>query len=225
MRLVDLSHTVTHGLVTYPGLPAPSISDLLSFEDSHGVYADGTEFTIGRIDMVANTGTYLDTPFHRYADGRDLAAMALDCLAGVEALTVRFAAGAPRAITRARLEAALGSREVAAHAVLVHTGWDAHWRTERYGAANPFLTADACELLLARGVRLVGTDSVNLDDLEDPARPAHSMLLRAGVPIVEHLTNLAALPDAGFRFFAVPPKVAGMGSWAVRAYAEVSSEQ
>ena len=219
--LIDLSHTIEHGMTTHPGLPAPLICDYLSREASRAQYAPGVEFQIGRIDMVANTGTYLDSPFHRYPDGKDLAALPLERVAGLDAVLVRVPAGAPRAIGWAAFER-LGLQ---GRAVLVATGWDRHWRTERYGRENPFLTADACERLRDAGVSLVGIDSVNIDDLGDPARPAHSILLGAEIPIVEHLTNLAALPDGGLRFSAVPPKVAGFGTFPVRAFAEVRSKK
>lgn len=217
--LIDLSHTIEHGMTTFPGLPGPIVCDYLSREASRARYAEGVSFQIGRIDLVANTGTYLDTPFHRYEDGFDLAGLPLACVTGLPALRVSFDADPDRAITAARLDRVIGRREIRGAAVLVHTGWDAHWRTEQYGRANPFLGADACELLLERGAALVGIDSVNIDDLDDPARPAHSLLLRRGVPIVEHLTNLAAVAEQGDRFTAVPPKIAGMGTFPVRAFA------
>ena len=216
--LIDLSHTIEHGMTTYPGLPAPLVCDYLSREASRARYADGVSFQIGRIDLVANTGTYLDTPFHRYEDGFDLAGLPLACVTALPALRVSFDPDGERAITRARLDRALGRREIAGAALLVHTGWDVHGRTERYGDPNPFLEAGACELLLQRGAALVGIDSVNIDDLGDPARPAHSLLLRRGVPIVEHLTNLAAVAESGDRFTAVPPRIVGMGTFPVRAF-------
>jgi kynurenine formamidase len=216
--LIDLSHTIEHGMTTYPGLPAPLVCDYLSREASAARYAEGVTFQIGRIDLVANTGTYLDTPFHRYADGFDLAGLSLARVTGLPAVRVSFPPGSGRAITRIRLEQAIGRRETRGAALLVHTGWDAHWRSEHYGRANPFLSADACELLLERGAALVGIDSVNIDDIDDLARPAHSLLLRQGVPIVEHMTNLGAVPEGGVRFHAVPPKIAGMGTFPVRAF-------
>ena len=215
--LVDLSHTIEHGMTTHPGLPGPLICDYLSREASRAKYAPGVEFQIGKIDMVANTGTYLDSPFHRYADGKDLAALPLERLAGLDAVVVRIGPDAPRAIGWAAFE----RLDVRGRAVLVSTGWDRHWRTERYGHDNPFLTADACERLRDAGAQLVGIDSVNIDDLGDTARPAHSILLGAEIPIVEHLSNLGALPATGLRFSAVPPKVAGFGTFPVRAFVEV----
>ena len=215
--LVDLSHTIEHGMTTYPGLPGPLICDYLSREASRAKYAPGVEFQIGKIDMVANTGTYLDSPFHRYADGNDLAALPLERLAGLDAVVVRIGPDAPRAIGWAAFE----RLDVRGRAVLVSTGWDRHWRTERYGQDNPFLTADACGRLRDAGAQLVGIDSVNIDDLDDTARPAHSILLGAEIPIVEHLCNLGALPVTGLRFSAVPPKVVGFGTFPVRAFVEV----
>lgn len=212
---VDLSHVVEDGMITYPGLPAPAVCDFLSREESRAHYAPGTEFQIGRIDMCANTGTYVDSPFHRFADGIDLAELPLDRLADIDAVTVNVAGAAGRAIDRA----ALLPYDVGGRAVLVHTGWDRHWRTDAYGEGHPFLTADAAEHLLAEGALLVGIDSLNIDDTGDAARPVHTTLLQAGVPICEHLTNLGALPTDGFRFSAVPVKVRGMGTFPVRAYA------
>lgn len=211
-RLIDLSHEITDGLVTYRGLPAPVISDFLTREASRAHYAPGTEFHIGRIEMVANTGTYLDTPFHRYADGLDLAQLALERVADLEAVVIK--SDGARAIG-ADLFA---PHDLRAKAVLVETGWDAHWHTEQYFAGHPFLTRAAAERLVNAGARLVGIDSLNIDDTNDLARPAHTLLLGAGIPVVEHLCNLAALPPRGFKFFAVPVKVQGMGTFPVRAF-------
>ncbi len=197
-RLIDLSHTIEHGMVTYPGLPVPVIGDWLSRDASQSRYAPGTTFQIGKIELLANTGTYIDAPFHRYDGGKDISDYPLQAVANLEGIVVR-------ATVRA--------------AVLIHTGWDVHWRTERYGKDHPFLTRVAAERLVAAGVALVGIDSLNIDDAADGARPAHSLLLAAGIPIVEHLCSLRELPDAGFRFYAVPPRVKGMGSFPVRAFA------
>ncbi len=213
MRLVDLSHTVEHGMTTYPGLPAPVIADHLSRADSAASYDPGTTFQIGRIEMVANTGTYVDAPFHRYAQGGDLADLELASLANLPALVCR-AAGEHRALGPELFE----RRDVSGCAVLVQTGWDRRWRTPAYCEGHPFLTRAAAELLRDRGAALAGIDSLNIDDTADGARPAHSVLLGAGIPVVEHLRGLDALPDDGFRFFAVPVKVRGMGSFPVRAF-------
>jgi kynurenine formamidase len=216
-RLVDLSHTIEHGMTTYPGLPGPLICDYLSREASRGRYAPGVEFQIGKIEMVANTGTYIDSPFHRYAQGKDLAQLPLESLADLDAVVVRISSGSGRAISRPAFEEV----EVQGKAVLVQTGWDAHWRTERYLSGHPFLTGEAAEYLVGEGVTLVGIDSLNIDDTEDLARPVHSALLGANVPIVEHMCNLAGVPDRGFRFYAVPAKVVGFGTWPVRAFGNV----
>jgi kynurenine formamidase len=216
MRLVDLSHLVEHGTVTYPGLPGPIICDFLSREGSRARYAPGVEFQIGKIEMVANTGTYVDAPFHRYADGGDIARLPLESLAGLDGIVVRAAAS-----ERAIGAEAFAARDLRGKAVLVHTGWDVHWGTPAYLSNNPYLTAAAADALVRGGALLVGIDSLNIDDLNDAARPVHSSLLGAGIPIVEHLCGLEALPEAGFRFSAVPARVAGMGSWPVRAYAAV----
>jgi kynurenine formamidase len=217
VQLIDLSHRIEHGMVTLEGFPAPVICDFLSRERSREIYAPGTEFNIGRIDMIANTGTYLDTPFHRYADGDDLAALRLEQVVGLPGIVVRAASNSGRAIDAA----AFASLDVRGRAVLVHTGWDAHWRTDQYSKGHPFLTWKAAEHLRSAGAALVGIDSLNIDDTSDGTRPVHTILLGAGIPIVEHLTRLETLPDEGFRFSAVPPKVVGMGTFPVRAHAIV----
>ena len=216
---MDLSHIVEHGMTTYPGLPGPVICDFLSREASRAHYAPGVEFQIGKIEMVANTGTYLDAPFHRYADGVDLAGLSLDSLADLDAVVVRIPAGGDRAIGRASFE----GRDLIGKAVLVQTGWDQYWRTERYLSGHPFLTGEAAEYLVAQGAVLAGIDSLNIDDTGDWSRPVHSTLLAAGVPIVEHMCNLSSLPERDFRFFAVPAKIAGFGTWPVRAFGHVLS--
>jgi kynurenine formamidase len=216
-RLIDLSHEIEHGMVTYRGLPSPTISDWLSRDASTARYAPGTTFQIGRIELLANTGTYIDAPFHRYANGRDVAGYALDAVADLPGIVAR-AKGRGRPIDTTLFH----GREIRGKAVLVHTGWDTHWRTDTYSAGqHPFLTRDAAEYLAKAGAALVGIDSLNIDDDKDGSRPAHTSLLGAGVAIVEHMTNLGALPDSGFHFFAVPPRVKGMGSFPVRAFARL----
>jgi arylformamidase len=216
-RLVELSHRIHDGLITYPGLPGPQIGDHLSFEASHGQYAEGTEFQIGRISMVSNTGTYLDTPAHRYPGGGDLSAMPLAKVADLDGIVVRVGES-DRAVDRLMLAA----HDVTGRAVLINTGWDRHWGTEEYGAGgHPHLTEDGARWLADSGAALVGMDSLNVDDTGDGARPAHSVLLAAGIPIVEHLTGLGDLPPQGFRFHAAPPLIAGMGTFPVRAYAVI----
>lgn len=211
---IDLSHTIEDGMITYRGLPAPLICDHLSREASRGIYEPGTEFQIGRIDMIANTGTYMDTPFHRFADGHDLTGLALERISNVPGVRVQVAPG-PRAIGPDAFDGlALHGR-----AVLVHTGWDRHWRTDAYFEGHPFLTREAAERLRDEGAALVGIDSFNIDDVSGGTRPVHTVLLGAEIPIVEHMTNLGALPPEGFRFTATPPKIAGMGTFPVRAHA------
>jgi len=214
-RLIDVSHTIEHGMVTYPGLPVPVVSDWLPRDASQARYAPGTTFQIGKIDLLANTGTYIDAPFHRYDGGKDVADYPLQAVANLEGVVVRATGRAGRALDSELFRGC----ELKGKAVLVHTGWDVHWRTERYGAGHPFLTRGAAEHLVAAGAALVGIDSLNIDDAADGARPVHSILLAAGIPIVEHLCCLGELPDAGFRFYAVPPRVKGMGSFPVRAFA------
>jgi kynurenine formamidase len=209
-------------MITYKGLPPPLISDHLSREESRTRYKSGTEFHIGKIEMVANTGTYLDSPFHRYADGVDLSGLNLKSLANLDCVVVRYVSNHNRAITAAVLE----NLNVKDQAVLFHTGWDMHWRTEHYSnGQHPFLAADAAEYLANAGAALVGIDSYNIDDTADGSRPAHSTLLAHGIPVVEHLCGLRELPDSGFRFFAVPVKVKGFGTFPVRAFAIVPDNQ
>lgn len=216
-RLIDVSHVVEEGMITYKGLPAPIMCDYLSREASRSHYADGVEFQIGKIEMVANTGTYVDSPFHRYSDGMDLADLPLTSLADLDAVVVRVDTAGRRAID----ENIFAGIPLSGRAVLVHTGWDRHWRTDQYFEGHPFLTRSAAQHLADAGAALVGIDSYNIDDTDDAERPAHSIILGAGVPIVEHLTNLGALPAEGFRFHAVPVKVRAFGSFPVRAYGVV----
>jgi kynurenine formamidase len=216
-RFVDLSHTIAHGLVTYKGLPAPIICDYLSREASRALYAPGTEFQIGKIEMVGNTGTYVDCPFHRYEGGKDTSQVDLDRFADLPGIVVRADYRASQAVD---VDAFRG-RELRGRAVLVHTGWDANWNTERYFAGHPYLTEAAALYLRDSGARLVGIDSMNIDDTSGKSRPVHSTLLAAEVLIAEHLCNLAALPDEGFTFSAVPPKLQGVGTFPVRAFAKV----
>lgn len=214
-RIVDLSHVIEHGMTTYPGLPGPQICDFWERESTAANYDDGSTFQIGRIDMIANTGTYLDSPFHRYADGTDLADLPLPSLADLPGIIVRRPWENGIEVGTNAFE----GRDVRGCAVLVHTGWDRHWRTERYGEEHPFLTGEAADWLVENGAALVGIDSNNIDDTRIRTRPVHTRLLGAEIPICEHMTNLGSLPDEGFRFSAVPPKVRGMGSFPVRAYA------
>ncbi len=214
-RLVDLSHEITEGMVTYQGFPGPAICDFWTREQSAVHYDDGSSFHIGRIDMLANTGTYLDAPFHRFAEGADIAGLALDQLAALPGLVVRQPWETSLAVGVDKFEAL----DVAGKAVLVHTGWDRHWRMDAYFEDHPFLTAEAARWLADQGARLVGIDSYNIDYTRTKSRPAHTALLGAGTLICEHMTNLGALPDHGFAFTAAPPKIAGMGTFPVRAFA------
>lgn len=216
-RLVDLSHVIEEGMVTFKGLPGPHLCDYWTREASAANYDDGSTFQIGRIDMVANTGTYVDSPFHRYADGKDLSELPLGSLADLEGVLVR----APFAQGLAVDVAAFEGIDVRGKAVLVATGWDVHWRTETYYGNDPYLTPEAADWLVANGAAFVGIDSHNIDDTRTRSRPVHSKLLGADIPIGEHMTNLTTLPDSGFRFHAVPPKVKGMGTFPVRAYAVI----
>jgi arylformamidase len=230
-QLIDISHTIELGLITYKGLPAPIICDFLSREQSKQHYAPGTQFQIGKIEMVANTGTYLDSPFHRYEDGKDLSELELASLADLDGKVLRAkgqeqsAKGEGQSAKSEALRAidakAFEEIDVAGKAVLIHTGWSAHWRTDQYFEGHPFLTKDAAQFLADRGAALVGIDSYNIDDTADLSRPAHSILLGAEIPIVEHMCHLDQLTEDGFKFFAVPVKVKGMGTFPVRAFAIV----
>jgi kynurenine formamidase len=218
LEFVELSHVISAGMTTCPGLPGPAISPHLTWADSRSSYAEGTEFSMDRIDMIGQTGTYLDSPRHRYVDGADLAGLPLGRLADLPAVVVRAIGSGRRAVEAGDLE----SLTVAGHAVLLHTGGDRHWGTAAYAEDNPYLTADAARLLVERGAALVGIDAINIDDTTAAAggeRPAHSILLAAGIPIVEHLTGLAELPPTGARFTAAPPRIAGFGTFPVRAFA------
>jgi arylformamidase len=214
-RMIDLSHVIEAGMETYKGIPGPTICDYWTREGSLKFYDDGSSFQIGRIDMVANTGTYVDSPFHRHADGCDLAGLALETLADLPGVVVSKPFELGLAIEVLDIE----SLDVKGKAVLVATGWDQHWRTPAYFSGHPFLTDAAAQLLVDRGAKFVGIDSHNIDDTRTQSRPIHTKLLGAGIPIGEHLTGLNLLPSNGFRFHAVPPKVSGMGTFPVRAYA------
>lgn len=217
--LVDLSHVIEDGMVTFGDLPGPHICDYWTRESSAARYDDGSSFQIGRIDMVANTGTYLDSPFHRYAEGNDLARLPLESLADLNGLLVRRPFKQDIAIDAD----AFDGLDVGGKAVLVHTGWDRHWRTEPYKHDHPFLTAAAADWLVTNGAALVGIDSYNIDRTSARARPVHTILLGADIPICEHMTGLDQVPDSGFRFSAVPPKIAGMGTFPVRCYAVIEA--
>lgn len=212
--LIDLNHTVEHGMVTYKGLPAPIVCDFLSREASKKKYNDETTFQIGKIEMVANTGTYVDAPFHRYADGKDMAELPLASLADLEGLVFRAKPG-----ERAIGPELFGKTDVRGKAVLVYTGWAQHWRTDQYFEGHPFLTEAAALWLKEQGAAFVGIDSLNIDGISTGYRPVHTILLGAEIPICEHMCNLEQLPERGFRFHAAPVKVKGVGTFPVRAYA------
>jgi len=214
--LIDLSHIIEDGLITYKGLPAPIICDYLSREKSKDFYEEGTTFQIGKIEMVSNTGTYIDCPFHRFEHGKDLSEVGLEKFADIEGIVINTSYKAALAITVERLS----GHNVKDRAVLIHTGWAEHWNTEAYYNGHPYLTAEAAEYLLNSGAKLVGIDSHNIDNTEGKTRPVHTTLLGAEILIVEHMCNLEALPAAGFKFSAVPPKFKGVGTFPVRAFAQ-----
>jgi kynurenine formamidase len=216
-RVIDVSHDIEAGMITYPGLPGPVVSDYLSREASRGRYAEGTTFHIGRVEMVANTGTYIDAPFHRFEGGVDLSGLPLERLADVKGLVLDATDRDGRAIDESYFQ----GLDLHDTAVLIRTGWDAHWRTPQYGEGAPFVTRRAAELLVEAAPALVGIDSVNIDDAQDGSRPAHTLLLGAEIPVVEHLCNLNELPPRGFRFHCVPVKFRGVGTFPVRAYAVI----
>lgn len=222
-RIVDLSHPIRAGLVTYPGLPAPVITPHLTREDSRAKYAPGTEFAMDVVTMIGNTGTYLDSPFHRYAEGADLAGLDLATLVGLRAEVVRFDQSTDASARGIRPESFAG-RDLRGAAVLLHTGWDRHFGTAEYAHGAPFLTAEGARALIDAGATLVGIDSLNIDDTESGGeRPAHTLLLGAGVHVVEHLTRLGDVPERGAFFTAAPPAFEGFGTFPVRAFAEVSA--
>lgn len=215
--LIDLSHTIENGLVTYKGLPAPIICDYLSREEAKKIYEDEAEFHIGKIEMVVNTGTYIDCPFHRFADGEDFLKIGLERFVDIDAVKISV----PYTSTLAISEKFLKPFDIRNRAVLIHTGWDVYWNTDHYYENNPHLTKSCAEYLRDMNVKLVGIDSLNIDDTSGYSRPVHTILLGAGILIVEHLCNLHLLPQAGFSFSAVPPKIKGVGSFPVRAMAKL----
>jgi arylformamidase len=215
VRFIDLNHTIEDGMPAYPGLPSPRVGAFLSHTESRPRYAGKAEFYIGRVEMVGNTGTYLDSPFHRYAAGSDLSEIPLEALAGLPGIVV----DSPALRGPVRLECA--ESELGGRAVLIRTGWDERWGTPSYWDPGPYLAGESLERLIRARASLVGVDFWNVDDTEDFSRPAHTRLLAANILIVEHLANLAALPRAGFRFYAVPPRLVHGASFPVRAFAEI----
>jgi arylformamidase len=212
--LIDLSHEVEDGMITYKGLPAPLICDFLSREASRKNYAEGTEFHIGKIEMVANTGTYVDSPFHRFANGMDLSELPLKSLADLEGMVVHASQYGQSIPAKA-----FDGLKLSGKALLIHTGWSRHWRTDQYFDGHPFLSREAALQVAASGVVFVGIDTYNIDDTADGSRPAHTILLGNRIPICEHMCGLENLPDTGFRLHAAPVKVKAFGTFPVRAYA------
>ena len=217
-KFIDLSHVIENGMITYPGLPGPKIADHLSREGSKQHYVDGTTFQIGKIEMVANTGTYIDAPFHRYQEGKDLSQLDFASVANLDGLVFHAPPN-----SRKIYPDVFNGRDVKGKAVLIHTAWDRHWGTELYFKDHPYLTRESAEYLKSRGSALVGIDSLNIDDNTDGTRPAHTILLGDGIPIVEHMCNLDDLPHNGFKLFAVPAPVKDMGSFPVRAFAIIDN--
>ena len=216
-RLIDLSHTIEDGLVTYKGLPAPIICDYLSREASKKIYAEGTTFQIGKIEMCSNTGTYLDSPFHRYENGKDLSELDLESIASLVGVKITIS----EEIT-AIDEKWFYDIDLLDKAVLVQTDWSRYWNTERYYEEHPYLTEGAAQFLKNSGVKLVGIDTYNIDDVSGKERPVHSILLGSDILIVEHMCNLESVPDKNFKFYAVPVKIKGFGTFPVRAFAEIT---
>jgi kynurenine formamidase len=214
-KLIDLSHRIYDGLITYKGLPAPIICDYLSREQSQNVYGENYQVQIGKIEMVTNTGTYLDSPFHFDAQGDDLAELSLDMLADLTAVVVDASDKIEVGVEFFR------DLDVFGKAVLVKTNWSKHWNTEQYFENHAYLTEEAALLLVEGGAKLVGIDSHNIDDTRGKLRPVHKHLLGNNVLICEHMTNLDKLTTSDIRFFAVPPKITGAGTFPVRAFAQV----
>ena len=216
-KLIDLSHTIFDGLVTYKGLPAPIVCDYLSRENSRKFYEEGTEFQIGKIEMITNTGTYIDCPFHRYEHGKDLSEIGLERFADLDAITIE-AVG----VLEVGIEF-FTEKEIRNRAVIIHTGWSKHWNTELYFENHPFVTKEAAEYLRDCQVKLVGIDSHNIDDTRGKSRPVHTILLGAEILILEHLCNLDKLPESNYQLSAVPPKFKGVGTFPVRAFARLGA--
>jgi len=215
-KFIELSHTIEDGMKAYPGYPSPKVGAFITREASRARYGGKAEFYIGRVEMVGNVGTYLDAPFHRHPNGLDLSQLPLQSIAGLDGLVLDGKPSSNRAISIECSESELSGR-----AVLVRTGWDSRWRTDDYWALGPYLGDDLIDLLVRSRVALVGVDFWNVDDVENPSRPAHTRLLELNIPIVEHLTGLSALPKAGFKFYAVPPPIVKGASFPVRAFAEL----
>lgn len=218
MRFIELNHVIRNGMITYKGLPGPSISEYISREESRNHYDPGTEFSISKIDMVGNTGTYIDSPYHRYPDGKDFESILLKDLAHLDGVVIRI----PPEIQSIGIEL-FYEKNIKNKAVLINTGWSNNWGTDQYfNGEHPYITKEAAEYLVKEEVCIVGIDSYNIDDINDRSRPAHSILLKAEIPIIEHMCNLEKLPDSGFWFYAVPERIMGMASLPVRAFAMIN---
>jgi kynurenine formamidase len=214
--LTDLSHPLEDGMQAYPGLPSPRITALVTHEESRPRYRDQAEFLLGKVETPGNAATYIDSPFHRHRDAADLSRIPLASIAGLPGLVVDAAVDG-----RAPVDFECSATSLRGRAVLVRTGWDGRWGTERYWAPGPYLSRAFIDRLVRAPAALVGVDFWNADDTDDPARPAHTLLLGAGILIVENLAGLAALPREGFRFWAVPPPIVRGASFPVRAFAEI----
>jgi arylformamidase len=215
-RIVDLSHPIRSGMRTYPGLPGPRVEPYVTHSASRASYAGQSEFTITRFFMLGSTGTYLDSPWHRHPDGADLAQVNLGAVADLDGICIEH-----DAVEGREIKLTTAAHDLAGRAVLVRTGWSARWGGPAYWAPGPYLGADAVQALVLARPAIVGVDFWNADDPDDPRRPAHTQLLGAGIPIVEHLTGLEQLPSEGFRFFAVPPAIESGASFPVRALAVI----
>jgi arylformamidase len=219
VRFIEVSHRVVPGMKTYPGLPEPVVDVIVDYESSRERYGGKAEFFIASLHLCGNTGTYVDSPHHRYPTGVDLADLPLERVAHVPAIVVD-ATGADRAIGADVFRGV----ELTGKAVLVRTDFSRHWGTDAYFTGHPFLTPHSVEVLAQAGPAFVGIDSLNIDDTEDLSRPAHTRLLAAGIPVCEHLTNLAAVPRQGARLHAVPIAWVGGATFPVRAYVIVEDD-
>ncbi len=212
---LDLSHCITDGMVTYPGLPTPVVADHLTREAAEEIYGPGITFQIGLVTMCTNTGTYMDVPFHRFADGHDLTEVPLERVCDLPAICLD---------KRGQTAIDLTPEEVAGTAdgaVLILTGHSQHWGTDAYMEDHPYLTAAAADVLVEAGVAVVGIDTLNIDSIDGTGRPVHTTLLRQEIYIIEHMTGLEQLPTDGFTLTAVPPKIEGAGTFTVRAFVKL----
>jgi len=216
-KYIELNHIIRDGMITYKGLPAPIICDYLSREDSKSNYEVGTSFQIGKMELVGNTGTYVDCPFHRFENGKDLSEVALEKFVDLETVLIE----APYQNGLAINADFFKGYDIENKAVLVCTGWSEHWTTDQYFEDHPYLTEDAAIFLKEQNVVLVGIDSLNIDNTNDGARPVHTILLGNDILIVEHMNNLESLIGKSFLFSAVPPRIEKFGTFPVRAFATI----